>query len=126
MSRAKTSSKPTSGMLERMSVVAIEGGWQVRGETSSSADGVYSTQTEATEAARQALRRSGGQTVVHGADGRIRESITLGRDAMAKIAAVEGIHLSPAMTRMLEALDRQGASSAERRLAIAQQFGKKA
>ncbi len=71
------------------------------------------------------LRRSGGELTVQGRDGRIRESMTLGRDPMAKIAAVEGIYLSPELKRTLEDLDRAGASGDERRRSIARQFGKK-
>ena len=64
--------------------------------------------------------------MVQGRDGRIRESMTLGRDPMARIAAVEGIHLSPELKRTLKELDRTGASGDERRRSIARQFGKKA
>jgi hypothetical protein len=122
MPPTKASPKSNSRTQARMSVVATEGGWQVKGGTSGRAIETYRTQSEATEAARGALRRSGGQLLVQGLDGRVRETMTLGRDAMAKIAAVEGIHLSPAMTRTLEVLDRRGATSEERRLAIARQF----
>jgi hypothetical protein len=52
--------------------------------------------------------------------------MTLGRDAMSSIAAVEGIHLSSDSKRLLEGLDRAGASGEERRRSIARQFGKKA
>lgn len=110
----------------RVHVVPMDGGWQVRREGAGRAAGVYTTQSEATEAAKSALRRSGGELMVQGRDGRIRESMTLGRDPMAKIAAVEGIHLSPESKRTLKDLDRAGASSEERRRAIARQFGKKA
>ncbi len=109
----------------RVHVLPMDGGWQVRREGASRVAGVYATQTEATEAAKSALRRSGGELMVQGRDGRIRESMTLGRDSMAKIAAVEGIHLSSESKRTLKGLDRTGASSEERRRAIARQFGKK-
>src|SRR5258708_84024 len=102
----------------RVHVVPMDGGWQVRREGASRAAGVYTTQTEATEAAKSALRRSGGELMVQGRDGRIRESMTLGRDSMARIAAVEGIHLS-------QESKRTGASGEQRRRAIARQFGKK-
>jgi hypothetical protein len=104
----------------------LDGGWQVRREGANRAAGVYGTQTEAIEAAKTALRRSGGELRVQGRDGRIHESMTLGRDSMARIAAVEGIYLSSESKRALEELDRAGASGEERRRAIARQFGKKA
>ena len=86
-----------------------EGGWPVRCEGAELAPaGVYRTQAEATEAAKSALRRSGGELKVQGRDGRIRGSMTLGRDPMAKIAAVEGIHLSPESKRTLEDLRSHG------------------
>jgi hypothetical protein len=106
-------------------VVPTDGGWQVSREGADRAAGVYRTQTEATEAAQFVLRRSGGEVRVQGRDGRIRESMTLGRESMARIAAVEGIHLSAESKRTLADLDRVGASGEERRRSIARQFGKK-
>lgn len=110
----------------RVHVLPMDGRWQVRREGADRVAGVYSTQAEATEAAKSALRRSGGELRVQGRDGRIRDSMTLGRESMAKIAAVEGIHLSRKSKRTLEELDRAGASGEERRRAIARQFRKKA
>lgn len=108
----------------RVHVLPMDGGWQVRREGADRAVGVYSTKAEATEAAKSTLRRSGGELMVQARDGRIRENMTLGRGPMAKIAAVEGIYLSPNSMRTLNDLDRMGASSEERRRAIARQFGK--
>lgn len=109
----------------RVHVLPKEGGWQVTREGADRIAGVYRTQAEATEAAKSTLRRSGGELVVQGRDGRIRGSLTLGRDSMAKIAAVEGIHLSQESQRTLKDFDRKGASGEERRRAIARRFGKK-
>jgi hypothetical protein len=110
----------------RVLVVPKEGGWMVRGQGAGRSTGVYSTKAEATEAAKSAVRRSGGELMVQGRDGRFRESVTLGRDQMAKISAVEGIHLSSESKRALKDLDARGASGEERRRWIARQFGKKA
>ncbi|MBI2738639.1 MAG: DUF2188 domain-containing protein [Rhodospirillales bacterium] len=120
----RVASKPPKGQA-RIHVVPMEGRWQVKHEGASRAVGVYSSQAEATEAAKSNLRRSGGELMVQGRDGRIRESMTLGRDSMAKIAAIEGIHLSPQSMRTLRELDRRDASSEERRRSIARQFRKK-
>lgn len=120
------SRSPVTKGRTRVYVVPRDGGWQVSREGSGHAADVYDTQIEATEAAKSALRRSGGELMVQGRDGRIREMVTLGRDPMAKIAEVEGIRLSPKSKRMLEDLDRRGASGEERRRSIARQFGKKA
>lgn len=126
MSRRSVSKSPIAEGQVRVHVVRQEGGWIVKREGETRAAGVYSTQAEAAEAARSTLRRSGGELRIQGPDGRIRESMTLGRDTMAKIAAVEGIHLSSALKRTLAELDRKGASGDERRRSIARQFGKKA
>lgn len=107
-------------------VVPTAGGWQVRCEGAGRASSIYHTQAEATAAAQSVLRRSGGELTVQDRDGRIRESMTLGRDPMARIAAIEGIHPSSDSKRMLEDLDRAGASGEERRRSIARRFGKKA
>jgi hypothetical protein len=109
----------------RVHVLPMDGGWQVRREGVDHPTRIYSTKAEATEAAKSTLRRSGGELVVQGRDGRIRGSMTLGRDSMASIAAVEGIHLSQESKRTLRDLDRRGASGEERRRAIARQFEKK-
>jgi|SRR5580698_9356208 hypothetical protein len=125
MASRNNSKPPRAKSLTRVHVLPTEGGWQVRHEGAGRVASVYSTQTEATEAAKSTLRLSGGELMVQGRDGRIRESMTLGRDSMAKIAAVEGIHLSSESKRALRDLDRMGASGEERRRSIARQFGKK-
>jgi hypothetical protein len=112
-------SSTTENGPARVHVLPKEGGWQVRREGADRLAGAYRTQAEATEAAKSTLRRSGGELMVQGRDGRIRGSLTLGRDSMAKIAAVEGIHLSPESKRALEDFDRKGTSGDERRRAIA-------
>lgn len=86
------------------------------------ASSVHKTQAEATEAARAALRKSGGELRVQSRTGQILESRTLGRDSMARIAAVEGIRLSPEMKLTLAELDRRGVSGEERRRIVAEQF----
>lgn len=125
MSRRNTSKFPLAKGQARAYVVPMDGGWQVRREGTGRPAGIYSTQTEATEAAKSTLRRSGGELRVQGRDGRIRQSMTLGRDSMAKITAVEGIYLSSESKRTLKNLDRAGASGEQRRRSIARQFGKK-
>ncbi len=122
----RTSNAPMAKAPVRVHVVPGEGGWTVKGQGAGSSAGVYSTKAEATEAAKSALRRSGGELMVQGRDGRYQESMTLGRDQMARISAVEGIYLSSEATRALEELDARGASGQERRRWIARQFGKKA
>ena len=124
MPRANT---PRTSALpaQRIHVAPTESGWQVRCDGSSHPTTIYTSQGDATEAAQSTLRKSGGELKVHGRDGRIHETLTLGRDAMALIAAVEGISLSSDLERLLGDLDRAGASSEDRRRAVALQFGKK-
>jgi hypothetical protein len=50
----------------------------------------------------------------------------LGRDSFARISAVEGIRLTREMKRDLQAFDRKGLSSAERRRVIVKKYGRKA
>jgi hypothetical protein len=108
----------------RVQVVHGEDGWQVR-HSPNNVSRSYQSQAEATEAARAALRKSGGQLIVHETDGRVRKSSTLGRHAMALISAVEGIRYSSETEEMLADLDRRGASFEERRRQITALFGKK-
>ena len=49
---------------------------------------------------------------------------TLGRETFAKISAVEGLHLSPAMRNEFREFDRKKLSPKERRAAIAAKYGK--
>jgi hypothetical protein len=116
----KTSTRAASGAI----VASTSAGWAVR-HAGGREIGVFATQAEATDAARSALRKSGGAVRVQGPDGRVHETLTLGRDAMARIAAVEGISLPGDLERLLGDLDRAGASSEERRRAVALQFGQK-
>ena len=51
------------------------GGWQVSGQSQT-----YKTQSEAARAAREALMKSdGGELVIKGRDGKVREQNTIGR-----------------------------------------------
>jgi hypothetical protein len=122
----RTAKGASPGGSVRLHIASTEGGWQVRREGSRRRVGVYTSRSEAVAAAMSVLRRSGGALAVQGRDGRLRESFTLGRDAMAHIAAVEGIRLSDETQHMLAELDRKRASNDDRRRAIARKFGSKA
>lgn len=86
---------------------------------------IYPTQTEAGEVASASLRKSDGAVQAPRRVGQVTEALILGRDAMSKIAAVEGIELSAEMRQALEAFDRAGLSNEERRREIAKRFGGK-
>lgn len=122
MSRSSTPRPSTPTAPVRIDVVPTKGGWQVKRGDAVRASSVYKTQAEAKEAAQAVLRKSGGELRVQARTGQILESRTLGRDRMAKIAAVEGIRLSPEMKRTLAELDHRGASGEERRRVVAEQF----
>ena len=56
------------------------GGWAVKAPGSRRASSVHRTQAAAEAAAKRALRKSGGgEATIHGRDGRIRDSDTVGR-----------------------------------------------
>lgn len=98
-----------------MFVVPADGGWQVKRDGASRPTGVFSTQAEATQAAKAKLRVRGGELRVQGRDGRWQDTFTLGERAMTKVAAVEGIRFTPAMKRKMKALEAPSLTAEERR-----------
>jgi len=54
--------------------------WSVRKAGSERASGIYETQKEAIDAARQIARDQGTELYIHGRDGRIRERNSFGSD----------------------------------------------
>ena len=55
-----------------------DGQWEVRDEGSDRASGLFSTQKEAQDRAREILGNSGGgELITHGLDGKIRDSQTV-------------------------------------------------
>ncbi len=68
-------------MKKARHVVPQNGGWAVRGEGNSNASRVFAKQTDAISHARDAARKDGGELVIHGRDGRIREKNSYGRDS---------------------------------------------
>ena len=93
------------------------GGWAVRNGTGR-ATGVYSTQAEAVKAAQAIVRDVGGQLLVHTPSGQLKKSFTLGRTAMGKLNAVEGVSLSPAGKTAFKTFDRDDLTPAQRRTAL--------
>lgn len=63
-------------------VVPHPGGWATRKEGSDRAGGVYDTQREAIDRARDQARREHVEMVIHRPDGRIRDSDSYGNDPM--------------------------------------------
>jgi hypothetical protein len=61
-------------------VVPHASGWAVRGAGNERATSVHGTQREAISVARETAIRQGSEMLIHGANGRIRERNTYGRD----------------------------------------------
>lgn len=101
MTRAVKPMSPTTSSATSLVVVKGAGGWRVQGDGAAGSSAVFRTQADATEAAKAALRQTGGELRIRGRDGRWRETFTLGRQGMARIAAVEGIRLTADMRRTL-------------------------
>jgi hypothetical protein len=49
--------------------------------------------------------------------------LTIGLAGFEKVSAIEGLHLTREMKRTFSALERQGASAAQRRTAIIKRYG---
>lgn len=61
-------------------VVPSGGKWRVRRAGASRASGIYDTQQEAIERARDLAKNQNTELYIHGRDGRIRERNSYGRD----------------------------------------------
>jgi hypothetical protein len=61
-------------------VVPNGGKWSVRRAGASKASGIFDTQREAIERARDVARNQGTEVFIHGRDGRIRERDSYGND----------------------------------------------
>lgn len=103
-------------------VAATPKGWVVR-QTNGRTTSVHETQSEAITAARNLLRPGGGTLRVHGVDGQVRESLTLGRGSIARINAVEGLHPPSGFHEDLVEFDRLALSADDRRRQVARTYG---
>ncbi len=63
-------------------VVRRQDGWAVLGEKNNRDTSHHQTQAEAIEAARDIARNQGGEVVIHGRDGKIRDKDSYGNDPM--------------------------------------------
>lgn len=108
----------------RVSVVPAGAGWSMRREPGDAT--MFDKQEDALRAAQELVRETGGEIRVHQSNGRVRESFTLGRLGMRKLAAVEGLTVTADMVREVADFDRRGLSSRERRDELARRFKKAA
>lgn len=67
-------------MSKRQHVVPHAGRWAVRGEGNERVTSVHHSQAQAIEAARRIAICQRSDVVIHGRDGRIRDSDSYGRD----------------------------------------------
>lgn len=93
------------------------GDWVVRAP-SSRASRVFSTQAEALKAAQASVRDVGGQLHVHEVSGQLKTSFTLGRAAMDKLNAIEGVSLTPVGKAAFKTFDREDLTPTQRRAAL--------
>lgn len=93
------------------------GGWAVHA-ASGRASKVFATEAEAVKAAQAAVREAGGQLLVHTPSGQLKKSFTLGRSAMGKLNAIEGVALTAAGKTAFKTFDRDGLTPVQRRAAL--------
>lgn len=67
-------------MSKRQHVVPRDSGWAVRGEGNERDTSHHRTQGEAIDAARDIAQNQRTEVVIHGRDGRIRDSDSFGND----------------------------------------------
>jgi hypothetical protein len=104
-------------------VVPHGSGWAIRA-ASGRASKTFASQADAVKAAQATVREGGGQLMVQAPNGRVRKSFTLGRAAMEKLNAVEGVKLTPATKKAFKDFDRDGLSPTQRRAQLRKSVGK--
>lgn len=114
---------PMANSPRTVHVVPHGSGWAIRA-ASGRASKTFASQAEAVKAAQASVREGGGQLVVQAPNGRIRKSFTLGRAAMEKLNAVEGLKLAPATKKAFRDFDRNGLSPTQRRAQLRKDVGK--
>lgn len=105
-----------------VAVAKVDGRWAVReGATGGS---IFPTRAEAVAAAKRALARQGGVLTVHQANGKVRETLTLGRDTAVRLNGIEGVALNTASRRLLRDVQASGLTPAQQLGAIVAAFKK--
>lgn len=98
-------------------------GW-VLSSTTGEASEHFSTKAEAVAAAKRALARQGGTLTLHEAGGKVRETLTLGRDTAVRLNGIEGVALNAASRRLLRDVQASGMTPAQQLGAIVAAFKK--
>lgn len=87
--KGKAATRRSTGKSQH--VVPDQGGWAVKAAGSTRATQTYDTQAEAIDAAKKAASK-GGEVVVHGRDGRTRQTISTSRADELMMRAWKGTH----------------------------------
>ncbi|MNR94680.1 hypothetical protein D3C72_257680 [compost metagenome] len=95
--------------------------WLVSG---TGAGQIFPTKAAAVKAAQTTVREAGGLVTIKNAKGGVGKSFTLGRSAMTKLNAVEGVILGQATQKAFSELDRIDALPAQRRAFLRNEFAK--
>lgn len=99
------------------------GGWSVS-RSGSEPVIMFPTKAAAIKAAQTIVREEGGVLAVRNANGKTANSFTLGRSAMAKLNAVEGVVSGNAVQKAFSAFDLVDATPAERRAGLRKDLAK--
>lgn len=84
----------------------------------------FPTRAEAVAAAKRALARQGGTLTIHEAGGKVRETLTLGRDTAVRLNGIEGVAMNAASRRLLRDVQASGMTPARQLDAIVAAFKK--
>lgn len=98
-------------------------GW-IMSSTTGDASAPFPTKAEAVAAAKRALARQGGALTIHEAGGKVRETLTLGRDTAVRLNGIEGVAMNTATRRLLRDVQASGMTPAEQLGAIVAAFKK--
>lgn len=123
MKHASLASSDTPSASRRVAVQRNGAGWAVS-STTGEAPGHFHTRAEAVAEARRALAVKGGVLTLHQANGKVRETLTLGRDTAVRLNGIEGVALNAASRRLLRDVQASGMTPAQQRSAISAAFKK--
>lgn len=98
-------------------------GW-ILSSTTGDASAHFPTRAEAVAAAKRALARQGGTLTIHGAGGKVRETLTLGRDTAVRLNGIEGVAMNTATRRLVRDVQASGMTPAQQLDALVAAFKK--
>jgi Uncharacterized protein conserved in bacteria (DUF2188) len=106
---------------EDFHVLPRDGGWAVKPEGGRNASSVvYSTQREAIDRARENARSHGGELVIHGRDGRIRDRKSYSSDPLPPKLPREVLFPKTGMVTSKKAIEKAVHETTQKSLVIRQ------